>query len=73
MQNVSLKKKKNAEEKLKKIEPDFLSVTEEGIKSGIEAAKAKLAAAREANDLGAEADANWQLISEFGYKKAKID
>ena len=66
-----IKDKKNAEEKLKKIEPDFLSVTEQGIDSGIEAAKAKLAAAREANDLGAEADA-MAAISEFGYKKAKL-
>ena len=37
----------------------------------LEAAKAKLAAAREANDLGAEADA-MAAISEFGYKKAKL-
>ena len=66
-----IKDKKEAEEKLKKIEPNFLSVTEQSIESGIEAAKAKLAAAREANDLGAEADA-MAAISEFGYKKAKL-
>ena len=66
-----IKDKKEAEEKLKKIEPNFLSVTEQSIESGIEAAKAKLAAAREAQDLGAEADA-MAAISEFGYKKAKL-
>jgi len=67
----TIKEKKVTEEKLKKIEPNFLSVTEQSIESGIEAAKAKLAAAREANDLGAEADA-MAAISEFGYKKAKL-
>ena len=66
-----IKDKKDAEDKLKKIEPNFLSVTEQSIESGIEAAKAKLAAAREANDLGAEAEA-MAAISEFGYKKAKL-
>jgi hypothetical protein len=66
-----IKDKKEAEDKLKKIEPNFLSVTEQSIESGIEAAKAKLAAAREANDLGAEAEA-MAAISEFGYKKAKL-
>ena len=67
----TIKSQKATEEKLKKIEPNFLSVTEQSIESGIEAAKAKLAAAREANDLGAEADA-MAAISEFGYKKAKL-
>ena len=66
-----IRDKKEAEDKLKKIEPNFLSVTEQSIESGIEAAKAKLAAAREANDLGAEAEA-MAAISEFGYKKAKL-
>jgi len=67
----TIRSQKATEEKLKKIEPNFLSVTEQSIESGIEAAKAKLAAAREANDLGAEADA-MAAISEFGYKKAKL-
>ena len=66
-----IKDKKEAEEKLKKIEPNFLSVTEQSIESGIEAAKAKLAAAREAQDLAAETDA-MAAISELGYKKAKL-
>jgi len=68
----TIKEKKQTEEKLKKIEPNFLSVTEESITSGVEAAKAKLAAAREANDLGAEAEA-MASISELGVKKAKLE
>jgi len=68
----TIKEKKQTEEKLKKIEPSFLSVTEESITSGVEAAKAKLAAAREANDLGAEADA-MAAISELGVKKARLE
>ena len=67
-----IKDKKDAEDKLKKIEPNFLSVTEQSIESGIEAAKAKLAAAREANDLDAEADA-MAAISELGVKKARLE
>ena len=68
----TIKEKKQTEEKLKKIEPSFLSVTEESITSGVEAAKAKLAAAREANDLSAEADA-MASISELGVKKARLE
>ena len=68
----TIKEKKLTEEKLKKIEPNFLSVTEESITSGVEAAKAKLAAAREANDLGAEAEA-MASISELGVKKARLE
>jgi hypothetical protein len=66
-----MKDKRDAEAKLKKIEPNFLSVTEESITTGIEAAKAQLAAAREAQDLGAEATA-MAKISELGYKQAKL-
>jgi hypothetical protein len=67
-----IKAKNEADAKLSKLQPDYLSVTEQSIESGIEAAKAKLAAAREANDLGAEATA-MAAISEFGYKKAKLE
>jgi hypothetical protein len=67
-----MKDKRDTEAKLKKIEPNFLSVTEEGITTGIEAAKAQLAAAREAQDLGAEATA-MAKISELGYKQAKLN
>jgi len=66
-----LKKQKDAESKLQKLQPDFVAVTEESIKSGVAAAQAKLAAAREANDLTAEAEA-LASISELGYKKAKL-
>ena len=68
----TIKEKKQTEEKLKKIEPNFLSVSEESITSGVAAAKAKLAAAREANDLDAEADA-MASISELGVKKARLE
>ena len=66
-----LRDKKETEAKLSKIEPNFLKTSEESIVSGVEAAKAKLAAAREANDLTAEAEA-LASISELGYKKAKL-
>ena len=67
-----LKDKKDADAKLSKLQPDFVAVTEESINSGVAAAQAKLAAAREANDLKAEAEA-LASISEFGYKKAKLE
>ena len=68
----TIKEKKQTEAKLEKIEPNFLSVSEESITSGVEAAKAKLAAAREANDLGAEAEA-MASISELGVKRARLE
>ena len=67
-----LRDKKDADAKLSKLQPDFVAVTEESINSGVAAAQAKLAAAREANDLKAEAEA-LASISEFGYKKAKLE
>ena len=67
-----MKAKKEAEAKLSKIEPNFLKTSEESITAGVEAAKAKLAAAREANDLTAEAEA-MQAISELGVKKARLE
>jgi len=69
---LQMKAKKEAEAKLSKIEPNFLKTSEESITSGVEAAKAKLAAAREANDLTAEAEA-MQAISELGVKKARLE
>ena len=68
----TIKEKKQTEEKLKKIEPNFLSVSEESITSGVAAAKAKLAAAREATDLDAEAEA-MAAIPELGVKKARLE
>jgi hypothetical protein len=63
--------KEKAEQKLSKMEPSFLKTTEDGIKSGLEAAKSKLAAAREAGDINAEVEAQ-SLISEYAYKQAKF-
>jgi len=66
-----LTEKEKAELKLSKIEPSFLKTTEDGIKSGLEAAKAQLAKAREAGDIDAEVQAQ-SLISEYAYKQAKF-
>ena len=67
-----IKAKKEAEAKISKLEPGYLQSTEDSIVSGIQAAQAKLAAAREAQDLTAEAEA-LAAISELGYKKAKLE
>jgi hypothetical protein len=61
-----------AEKKISKLEPSFLKSTEDSIVSGVQAAQAKLAAAREANDITAEAEA-LTAISELGYKKARLE
>jgi len=68
---AQIKLKEEAEAKISKLEPGYLQSTEDSITSGLQAAQAKLAAAREANDLGAEAEA-LTAISELGYKKAKL-
>ena len=68
---AQIKLKQQAEAKISKLEPGYLKSTEDSITSGIEAAQAKLAAAREANDLAAESEA-LTAISELGYKKAKL-
>ena len=67
-----MRAKEKADAKISKLEPSFMSVTAERIISGMEAAKAKLAAAREANDLGAEATALAE-ISELGVKRAQFN
>jgi len=69
---AQIKLKEAAEKKISKLEPGYLKSTEDSITSGIQAAQAKLAAAREANDLAAEAEA-LTAISELGYKKAKLE
>jgi len=66
-----LTEKEKAELKLSKIEPSFLKTTEDGIKSGLEVAKAQLIKAREAGDIDAEVQAQ-SLISEYAYKQAKF-
>ena len=67
-----IKAKKEAEAKISKYEPEFFKNAEDSVTNGLVAAQAKLAAAREANDLQAEADA-LTAISELGYKKAKLE
>jgi len=69
---AQIKLREAAEAKISKLEPGYLKSTEDSIVSGMQAAQAKLAAAREANDLQAEAEA-LTAISELGYKKAKLD
>ena len=69
---AQIKLREAAEAKISKLEPGYLKSTEDSIVSGMQAAQAKLAAAREANDLAAEAEA-LTAISELGYKKAKLE
>jgi len=69
---TQIKLREEAEKKISKLEPGYLKSTEDSITSGIQAAQAKLAAAREANDLAAESEA-LTAISELGYKKAKLE
>ena len=69
---AQIKLREAAEKKISKLEPGYLKSTEDSIVSGIQAAQAKLAAAREANDLAAEAEA-LTAISELGYKKARLE
>ena len=69
---AQIKLREQAEAKISKLEPGYLQSTEDSITSGVQAAQAKLAAAREANDLKAEAEA-LTAISELGYKKAKLE
>ena len=69
---AQIKLREQAEAKISKLEPGYLQSTEDSITSGIQAAQAKLAAAREANDLTAESEA-LTAISELGYKKAKLE
>jgi len=68
---AQIKLKEKAEAKISKLEPGFMKSSEDAIKSGLEAAKAALAKAREAGDINAEVDAQ-ALISEYGYKQAKF-
>ena len=68
---AQIKLKEKAEAKVSKLEPGFMKSSEDAIKSGLEAAKAALAKAREAGDINAEVEAQ-ALISEYGYKQAKF-
>ena len=64
--------KKEADSRISKLEPGFMKSTEESIVSGLESAKAKLAAAREAGDITAEVEAQ-TAISELAYKQARFN
>jgi len=64
--------KKEADSRISKLEPGFMKSTEDSIVSGLESAKAKLAAAREAGDITAEVEAQ-TAISELAYKKARFN
>ena len=63
--------KKESDAKMSKYEPLFFKNTEESIKNGLEAAKAKLLAARDAGDIQADVEAQ-TMISELGYKNARF-
>ena len=63
--------KKAVDEKISKLEPGFMKSTEDSIVSGLESAKAKLTAAREAGDINAEVEAQ-TAISELAYKQARF-
>ena len=53
-----IKAKKDAEDKVSKLEPGFMKSTKDSITSGLAAAKAELAKAREAGDINAEVEAH---------------
>ncbi len=64
--------KKEADSRISKLEPGFMKSTEDSITSGLQAAQAKLAAAREAGDINAEVEAQ-TAISELAYKQARFN
>ena len=57
--------------RLTKLEPNYVSAMEDKVVAGLEAAKAKLAAAREANDINAEVDAQ-KMIAQIGVEEARV-
>ena len=57
--------------KLTRLEPNYISAIENKVKSGLEAAKAKMAAAREANDINAEVEAQKNIAS-LGIEEARL-
>jgi hypothetical protein len=66
-----LEKQKAAESKLLKIEPDYVQSLEASVKSGMEAAVAKLGQAREAGDIKSEVEAQKE-IARLGVQEARI-
>jgi len=67
-----LEKQKAAESKLLKIEPDYVQSLEASVKSGMEAAVAKLGQAREAGDIKSEVEAQKE-IARLGVQEARIN
>jgi len=65
---VELSKLKN---RLTTLEPSYVSAMEDKVTAGLEAAKAKLAAAREANDINAEVDAQ-KMIAQIGVEETRV-
>ena len=57
--------------RLTKLEPSYVSAMEDKVTAGLEAAKAKLAAAREANDINAEVDAQ-KMIAQIGVEETRV-
>jgi len=57
--------------RLTTLEPSYVSAMEDKVVAGLEAAKAKLAAAREANDINAEVDAQ-KMIAQIGVEEARV-
>ena len=57
--------------KLTKLEPNYVSAMEDKVTAGLEAAKAKLAAAREANDINAEVEAQ-KMIAQIGVEESRV-
>ena len=57
--------------RMAKLEPNYVTAMENKVTSGLEAAKAKLAAAREANDINAEVEAQ-KDIAKLGIEESKI-
>jgi len=57
--------------RLTTLEPNYVSAMEGKVTAGLEAAKAKLAAAREANDINAEVDAQ-KMIAQIGVEEARV-
>ena len=57
--------------KLKTIEPNYVSAMEGRVTSGLQAAQAALAKAREAGDIGAEVEAQ-KMIARLGVEEARV-
>ncbi len=58
--------------RMAKLEPSYVTAMENRVVSGLEAAKAKLAAAREASDINAEVEAQ-KTIAQLGVEEARLN